>query len=39
MKQEERVIYDPVTDTPINYRREDADAHPPLDYEPYKSSA
>jgi protocatechuate 3,4-dioxygenase, beta subunit len=39
MKQEERVIYDPVVDTPVNYRREDAEAHPPMDYEPYKSSA
>jgi protocatechuate 3,4-dioxygenase beta subunit len=39
MKEEERAIYDPVVDTPVSYRREDAEAHPPLNYEPYKSSA
>ncbi len=28
-----------VTDTPTSYVREPEDAHPPLDYEPYKSTA
>ena len=32
-------IYAPVVDTPTNYLREPADAHPPLDYPPYKSTA
>jgi protocatechuate 3,4-dioxygenase beta subunit len=32
-------IYDPIADTPLAYRREPADAHPPMDYEPYKSTA
>ena len=31
-------IYTPVADTPGNYVREPADAHPPLDYPPYKST-
>ncbi len=31
-------IYDPVTDTPTSYVREPDGAHPPLDYEPYKST-
>jgi protocatechuate 3,4-dioxygenase, beta subunit len=30
--------YAPVTDTPGNYVREEASAHPPLDYPPYKST-
>ncbi|HWE14679.1 MAG TPA: protocatechuate 3,4-dioxygenase subunit beta [Solirubrobacteraceae bacterium] len=32
-------IYAPVADTPGNYLREPPDAHPPLDYPPYKSTA
>src|SRR5437868_4027771 len=32
-------IYDPVTDTPQHYVREGPEAHPPLDYPPYKSTA
>ena len=32
-------IYAPVVDTPTNYVREPAGAHPPLDYPPYKSTA
>jgi protocatechuate 3,4-dioxygenase, beta subunit len=28
-----------VNDTPVSYLRESADAHPPLDYPPYKSTA
>jgi pimeloyl-ACP methyl ester carboxylesterase len=32
-------IYDPIVETPLAYRREPADAHPPMDYEPYKSTA
>ena len=32
-------IYAPVDATPGAYRREPADAHPPPDYEPYKSTA
>ena len=36
---EPRQIYDAVTDTPTSYLREPPDAHPPLDYEPYKSTA
>jgi protocatechuate 3,4-dioxygenase beta subunit len=32
-------IYAPVVDTPGNYLREPADAHPPLDYPPYKSTS
>jgi len=31
-------IYAPVIDTPGNYVREPQDAHPPLDYPPYKST-
>ncbi len=31
-------IYPAVTDTPTSYGREPEDAHPPLDYEPYKST-
>jgi protocatechuate 3,4-dioxygenase beta subunit len=33
-----RQIYQPVADTPASYAREGLDAHPPLDYPPYKSS-
>ena len=36
---EQRVIYTPLSDTPGCYLREPADAHPPLDYPPYKSTA
>ena len=36
---EQRAIYSPVIDTPGNYLREPPDAHPPLDYPPYKSTA
>jgi protocatechuate 3,4-dioxygenase, beta subunit len=32
-------IYAPIVDTPGNYLREPPDAHPPLDYPPYKSTA
>ena len=41
MSTEEKTeaIYAPVVDTPGNYVREPADAHPPLDYPPYKSTA
>jgi len=34
-----RTIYDPVADTPRRYLREGPEAHPPLDYPPYKSTA
>ena len=34
----ERVIYDPVVETPGAYGRETEGAHPPLDYSPYKST-
>ena len=33
-----RRIYDPIADTPTNYRREAADTQPPLDFPPYKST-
>jgi protocatechuate 3,4-dioxygenase beta subunit len=36
---EPRRIYAAVTDTPTSYLREPHDAHPPLDYPPYKSTA
>jgi protocatechuate 3,4-dioxygenase beta subunit len=36
---EERTIYDPVSETPTSYKREPAGAHPPMDYEGYKSTA
>ena len=36
---EPRRIYAAVTDTPTSYLREAPDAHPPLDYPPYKSTA
>jgi len=32
-------IYGDITDTPMSYVRERPDAHPPLDYPPYKSTA
>jgi protocatechuate 3,4-dioxygenase beta subunit len=35
---EERKVYDPVSETPTSYVR-DRETHPPLDYEPYKSTA
>ena len=40
MSTEEKIekIYAPVVDTPGNYLREPAGAHPPLDYPPYKST-
>jgi protocatechuate 3,4-dioxygenase beta subunit len=34
-----RQIFFPVDDTPTSYEREGHDAHPPLDFPPYKSSA
>jgi len=37
--QEVRVIYDPIADTPTSYLREPDGAHPPLDFEGYKSTA
>ncbi len=37
-KTEHRKIYSPVSDTPTSYQREGPGAHPPLDYEPYKST-
>jgi protocatechuate 3,4-dioxygenase beta subunit len=36
---EERAIYDPVSETPTSYKREPRGAHPPMDYEGYKSTA
>ena len=36
---EERVIYDPIGETPTSYLREPETAHPPLDYPPYKSTS
>lgn len=36
---EERKIYDPVRETPASYLREDKDAHPPLDFAEYRSTA
>jgi protocatechuate 3,4-dioxygenase, beta subunit len=32
-------IYDPLTETPTSYLREPPGAHPPMDHEPYKSTA
>jgi protocatechuate 3,4-dioxygenase, beta subunit len=37
--RERRTIYDPVVDTPTSYWREPAEAQPPLDYPPYRSTA
>jgi protocatechuate 3,4-dioxygenase, beta subunit len=34
----DQALYDPVVETPTSYRREGPDAHPPLDYENYKST-
>ena len=34
-----RRIYDPVSETPTSYAREEPGAHPALDYPPYKSTA
>jgi protocatechuate 3,4-dioxygenase beta subunit len=36
---ERGAIYSPLSDTPGAYVRESDDAHPPLDYPPYKSTA
>jgi protocatechuate 3,4-dioxygenase, beta subunit len=36
---EERKLYDAVRDTPASYLREGEDAHPPLDYPEYRSTA
>ncbi len=36
---EPRRIYDQVSDTPTSYLREPPDAHPPIDYPGYKSTA
>jgi protocatechuate 3,4-dioxygenase, beta subunit len=36
---EVRTIYAPIADTPTSYLREPEGAHPPLDYEGYKSTA
>src|ERR1700749_4011586 len=36
---EVRVIYDPIADTPTSYLREPEGAHPPPDFEGYKSTA
>ncbi len=37
-QDEVRAIYDPVADTPLRYQRHPEDVHPPLSYEPYKST-
>ena len=39
MAEDHDTIHDPIADTPLAYRREPAGAHPPPDYEPYKSTA
>jgi protocatechuate 3,4-dioxygenase, beta subunit len=39
VSSEERELYQGVSDTPTSYDREGADAHPPLDFAPYKSTA
>jgi protocatechuate 3,4-dioxygenase, beta subunit len=36
---EVRTIYDPIGPTPTSYKREPEGAHPPLDFEGYKSTA
>ena len=36
---EPRAMNAPLSDTPASYMREPQDAHPPLDYPPYKSTA
>jgi protocatechuate 3,4-dioxygenase, beta subunit len=38
-QEEPHRIYTPIADTPLRYRREPEGAHPPLHYEPYKSTA
>jgi protocatechuate 3,4-dioxygenase beta subunit len=38
-KSEQRQIYDPISETPTSYVREPDDAHPPMDFEAYKSTA
>jgi len=35
----EHGIYDPLTETPTSYKREPEGAHPPMDFEAYKSTA
>jgi protocatechuate 3,4-dioxygenase, beta subunit len=37
-QDEVRQIYDPIADTPTSYDRRGEDAHPPMDYPPYKST-
>jgi protocatechuate 3,4-dioxygenase, beta subunit len=37
-EEQTQTIYAPLVDTPGNYVREPAGAHPPLDYPPYKST-
>src|ERR1700729_4450743 len=37
--REERQIYDPIGETPTSYLRDPPEAHPPLDYPPYKSTS
>jgi len=37
-EEKTQTIYAPLVDTPGNYVREPAGAHPPLDYPPYKST-
>ncbi len=39
LENQKRGLYSPVTETPTAYRRERADAHPPLDFAAYKSTA
>ena len=39
MAEDHDTIHDLSVDTPLAYRREPAGAHPPPDYEPYKSTA
>ncbi len=39
VENEKRGLYSPVTETPTAYRRERDDAHPPMDFEAYKSTA
>jgi protocatechuate 3,4-dioxygenase, beta subunit len=39
LENEKRGLYNPVTETPSAYRREGPYAHPPMDYEAYKSTA
>jgi protocatechuate 3,4-dioxygenase beta subunit len=39
LENSQRGLYDPVGETPTAYRREPAGAHPPMDFEGYKSTA